>query len=337
MYKFNRLAMFLSSVVVLASGCSSNNTLNSSWMSDNSHKIANKRLTQVVIPGTHFANAYGLVGNKNLQVCTGETMPTSLSGNAILAQKVNESATRYNQDFTNYLNTQTNNIYGQLSNGERYLELSICNQNATYYTSNYYLTDSFDDVIAQIKDFMKKNPDEIIILNFDNNLRDIYGYMMDSELDNFHNYLQMSFGSYLTPKQDWQSLTFKKMWDTKHRLIIFSSNPLLSRYYDVWDTNEVIGYTAPTKYAIIKKITAIQQSLPEINAAESAGKFSLIPFYSEFDVDYNSLSQLDSLGNDHLILDYLRTLTKQNKLNIIVSDRQYNRLTVDYAIDRNTQ
>ncbi len=330
--KLKKLSTLATALLLVA--CSSNNTLNSSWMKDNQNKIAAKHLYQITIPGTHFANAYGIAPSS--QVCIGETLPDSISDNAIIAAKIGTESSTLKTNFINYLNTQTNNVYGQLRNGERYLEISICTQKAIYYTSNYYLTDPFNDITNQIKEFIGENPDEIIILDFDNNLRDDYGYMSDNEINNFHNYLQMTFGSYLTPKQDWQQLTFEKLWSTKHRIILFSSNPVLKRYYDVWDKDQVFAYQMEPKYALIKKLTAIQQSLPHAAMAESSGLFSAVSAYSYFNPELNDLMQLNSLSDDHLILDYLNTLPKNTPLNIIVSDRQFNRLMVNYAVDKNS-
>ena len=336
MRNINYLSPLVVALIFLATGCSSNNTLNSSWMYDNQSLLANKKLSQIAIPGTNMANAYGLSGSKKLEVCIGETLPDSLSNNAIIAGQLSSLNNKaYNEAFMDYLNTQTNDIYGQLSNGERYLSLSICTQDSVYYTSNYYLTEPFGEIIKQIKQFMEKNKHEIIILDFDNNLRNSFGYMSDSEINVFHNYIQMNFGSYLTPKQDWKNLTFKQLWSTKHRLIIFSSNPTFARYYDVWGKSEVLGYDGQAKYSTIKKITDIQGAMPELYAAKSNGQMTLLPIYSQFNPDVNNISQLGYSSNDHLVIDYLKTISINTPLNILISDRSYNRLLVNYAVDRN--
>ena len=77
-----------------------------------------------------------------------------MSNNAELAALVAaESDIDIHRDFVDYLNTQDNNIRAQLNNGIRYLELQICIQDATYYTSNYYLTENLDSIVSQIKAF----------------------------------------------------------------------------------------------------------------------------------------------------------------------------------------
>lgn len=324
----------IAGIAVAVSACSSS-SFNSSWMSDNSNKFAAKKINQVLIPGSHFSNAYNLIDNKDLNICVGETINNSLSTNAKIATLVTENEVIPQNDFTSYLNTQENNIHDQLNSGIRYLELQICLQNEVYYTSNYYLTDSLDLIVKQIKDFMNDNPQEIIFIDLDNNLRSENGQMSENDINNLHNYLQMAFGSSITPKQDWQELTFKKLWNTKHRIILLSSNPMLTHYYDVLNKSEVIASNSVAYYTTIKKLTAIQEQLTLPN--DSKNNLVITPIYNWFDPESNSITQIETLNNDHLIFDYLSTIPESSPLNIIVGDRSYNNQLVDYTIRVNSQ
>lgn len=324
----------IAGISVAISACSSS-SFNSSWMDDNSNKIATKKINQVLIPGSHFSNAYSLTGNKDLNICVGETMNNSLSTNAKIATLVTENAVIPQSDFISYLNTQENNIHDQLNSGIRYLELQICLQNEVYYTSNYYLTDSLDLIVKQIKDFMNNNPQEIIFVDLDNNLRSENGQMSENDINNLHNYLQMAFGSSLTPKHDWQELNFKKLWNTKHRIVLLSSNPIFTNYYDVLNKNEVVASNGVAHYTTIKKLTAIQEQLNLPN--DTKNDLVITPIYNWFDPERNSIAQIETLNNDHLIFDYLSTIPESSPLNIIVGDRSYNNQLVDYIIQVNSQ
>ena len=320
----------------ILSGCASSNTVNSSWMSDYRKELKNKTLTQLMIPGTHYANAYNIDPKNHLEVCTGETLPASMSNNAKLAALVAaESDTEIHRDFIDYLNTQNNNIRGQLNNGIRYLELQICIQDATYYTSNYYLTENLDDVVSQIKAFLDENKNELIIIDLDNNLRAFYGYLNEDDLSNLHNYFQVQFGSYLTPKKDWQTTKMKDIWDTHHRIILFSSNQFLTRYYDVWDKNDIALAEPAPHYTTIKKLTAIQTTM-EAESENHQQKFSLIPIYTWYNADIDMSNLFSGDSNDHLIINYLYSLPLNAPLNIVISDNPYNRQLVNYAIYKNT-
>ncbi len=318
-------------------GCSSNNTINSSWMADNKKALSPKKLTDVVIPGSHYSNAYDINWSPNtpLTVCNGEThVPAS---NAAKIEEMIQANPQQasNSDFISYLNTQTNSVRAQLNNGIRYLEFKVCIQNANYYTSNYYLTDTLDNTFDQIASFINSNDDEIIFIDIDNNIYTDYANLTNNDLNIFHNYLQTKFGSYLLPKKDWQKLTFKDIWNTKHRIILISSNPVLTKYYDVWDKNDIINPIPDPEYNTIKKLTLIQQSLQNESNLAKDGKFNLMPIYSGFNPERDSLNQLKMQSNDHLIIDYLRSLPATTPLNIIVTDKKYNRLLVDYSLQKN--
>lgn len=316
-------------------GCSSSNTINSSWMADNKKALTAKKLTDIVIPGSHYSNAYNLDNTKGaLVVCIGETNPP-LSNNAQIESMIKASPQQItNTDFVNYLNTQTNSVRSQLNNGIRYLEFNVCIQSANYYTSNYYLTDTLENDLNQISDFMSSNEDEVILIDIDHIYTD-YGSLSSNDLNIFHNYLQTKFGSYLMPKKDWQQLTFKDIWSSKHRIILLSSNPMLTKYYDVWDKSEVMNTPPEAEYNTIKKLTMIQQTIQNESMTVNNSKFRLLPIYSSFDPQRDSLNQLKSVSNDHLVIDYLRSLPLNTPLNIIVTDKKYNRLLVDYTLQKN--
>src|SRR4051812_20011938 len=117
----NKLLIMGTAVI---SACSSTN--NANWMDSNQEVLAKKLLTNLVIPGSHFANAYEITSTQNHVLCTGETLVDSMSINAQIAQLMFELYGKEESEFIKYLNTQDQNIYSQLSTGIRYLELQIC-------------------------------------------------------------------------------------------------------------------------------------------------------------------------------------------------------------------
>ena len=329
MHAFKTTFSIIPTLFLIACSTSSN----SSWMADSSSQLSRKYLSQIIIPGTHYSNAYGLAKSTNLNVCSGETLVGNISNNAKIAQLVEQGGDQ--ADFLNYLNTQDHDISQQLNNGIRYLELEVCLQNSTYYTANYYLTAKLEKVLQQIKAFIQSNPQEIIFIDLDNNLRAEYGYMTATDINQLHNLLQLQFGSYLTPKQNWQQLTMAKMWETKHRIILLSANLNLSNYYDVWDKNQLVTQPESANYTTIKKLTSIQEYLQSESTPTIPQNLSIIPIYSLFNPGSNNLSVLHSNSNQRLIMDYLYTLPQTTRLNIIVSDHQYNRQLVDFARQKN--
>lgn len=335
---FNLVFLFsaMLAIILELTACSSNNTL-ATWMADNQNSLGHKKLSEITIPGSHLSNAYGMTDNPHLVVCTGETQPENMSTNATLANLIKADKNSRQKEFINYLNTQSHDITSQLNNGIRYLELQICLQNAGYYTSNYYLTNSLDNIIKQIHHFIVKHPNELIIIDLDNNIRSDYGALTDNDINILHNYLQINFGSYLTPKLNWQNLTMNDMWATKHRIILLSTNSELTRYYDVWDKHTVVYKSERPTYTTIKKLTLIQKyTQPKIDESNiNTVKFSILPIYTYFIPEVDSLNQLSNNPNDDLLFEYLYSLPATTNINIIIADSKYNRRLVEFAIYKN--
>ena len=193
--KFIRLRTLITAILI--SGCASNSA---TWMQNSSSYISNKKITDLTIPGAHIANAYDIT--KSNMLCNGEILPQSYTNNGqIYLQIKNESSNADIQNlFLAQLNTQDNDIAYQLQKGMRYLELQICAQSQEFYTANLYLTENFADIAEQINRFTIGHPEEIIILDFDNNLRSESGYMTAPEIGRFHNYLTRLFDKAIVPK-----------------------------------------------------------------------------------------------------------------------------------------
>lgn len=317
-------------LVLCLSACSSTNGSHASWMGDHAKQLRDKRINQLTLPGTHFANAYDLTSH--MPICQGEI--SAMTNNAKLAQLLlGQSATKQ-QEFMAYLNTQDQPIYNQLKHGMRYLELQICWQNATYYTANYYLTATLAASLQQIRTFLNDNSQELLIIDLDDNLRSPTGLMTREEIALLHDYLQQQLGHYLIPEAEEQPLTLAQLWQSPQRIILLSSNPWLGEYDDVWNKATTVLSTGHAHYTTIKKLTAIQAAI-EVATTTADNKLNIIPIYSWYDAELNNSTQIKSNSNDHLILDYLYSLPATTPLNIIVTDHQYAQPLVDFAIQKN--
>jgi hypothetical protein len=328
-------ARLITAIIIILGGisaCATHN--NSNWMKNYQQQIESKTINKVLLAGSHYANAYGINNNKQLVICSGETKKNTISTNAYLAQIIATTAKPQSNDFLNYLNTQNSNIIDQLNGGIRYLELQICLQDNIYYTSNYYLTDPLNEIIKQIKDFLAQNPQELIIIDLDNNLHSNSGLFNPQQTREFYAYLMFSLGPYLVPQQELQTLTFAKLWQNKPRIILFATHPELIKYPNIWNKSQFALTPKQAHYTTIKKLTALQKMVQ----VESNNKqyYSIIPIYSWLNAESNNLTQLKRNSNDHLILEYLYTLPSTN-LNIIVTDHQYITPLANFTIQRNSQ
>ena len=311
--KFIRLRTLISAILI--SGCASNSA---TWMQDSSSYISNKKITDLTIPGAHIANAYDI--NKKSMLCKGEILPQSYSNNGqIYLQVSNESDSEDKQNlFLAQLNTQDNDIAYQLQKGMRYLELQICAQSQEFYTSNVYLTENFADIAEQINRFTIGHPDEIIILDFDNNLRSESGYMTPAEIGRFHDYLTRLFGTAIVPKNKMYQ-TISELQNQHYQIIILSSNPTLISYPDIWDKNQIAN-SIDAQSATIKKLSLLEMVLGG-NTQLSHNKINILPIYPDLKIDdLTEETNEDSQADQSILMNYLQ-LNITNHPAIIVANK----------------
>ena len=281
-------------------------------------KIKDSTIFNITIPGSYISNAYN-ISKENL-VCLGETNYQSFSDNAILYQQIqllkNKSLL---DDFYRKLNTENNDILSQLRSGFRYFDIRICKHNNIYYTANFLITNKLNDIITDMLKFLQSNNKEIIIIDFDNNLRTELGFMDVQEVNSFYTYLKNSLKNLIVTK----SMMRYKISDLiklNKRIILLSTNPVLKNYEEVWDRDSIVNDHYPQNI-IIKKLALISNSLSMENNINRDIAFNIIPLYSQLSTQ-NISEDLDEYQRA-LILDTLKQ-NIENKPAIIVLDKSLN-------------
>ncbi len=310
--------------LVIATGCATN----SSWMKDNHRIIGDKTIGNLTIPGTHLANAYNIKGTESL--CIGESIDAkNMSVNANL-RKVMQEGNHYNpESFVVYLNTQKEDINHQLTDGVRYLELQVCSQNNSFYTSNLYLTGKLDNTLNDINDFVNGHSNEIIILDLDNNLWADYGKMNVRDATLLYNHMITIIGHSLVPKSMFNN-TLEQLKQSGKQIILLSNNPQLVTFPFVWDKS-MVTITAEAQYSTVQKIATIQNMY---KAPERSNIISIMPLYSELPA-YNINNGISSTNqDDSIILNYL-SQTLANHAMIIVTDYKHIDSIIDLSINNN--
>lgn len=298
---------------------------NRNWMRDEGKFIDDKTLGELNIPGTHLSNAYNIT-SKGI-VCTGEAInPQNLSANVSLRQSMMNESIFNEESFVGYLNTQKSDITQQLNDGARYLELQVCQQHDTLYTSNVYLTDKLDNIIAQIDNFVDGHPGEIVIIDLDNNLWADYGAMNATDSTKFYNHIITIIGHNLVPK----SMRFNKIGQLKSahkQVILLSSNPQLSSFPFVWDKTQV-AVTAPAQYSTIQKISAIQTIYAQ---PENINTLNIIPLFSVLP-SYSIANGINATNNDDpIILNYLTQEINSHAM-VVVTDYRHLDAVIDLTL-----
>ncbi len=283
---------------ILIAGCASSSA---SWMQDSN--IDNKKIADLTIPGSHIANAYKI--DKNGILCKGEILPQSYTTNAQIQFQLNNESNSANKQslFIERLNTQDNTIITQLNKGVRYLDLQVCKQDNQFYTANLYLTEDFTAIADQINTFLSSNPGEIVILDFDNNLRSESGYMNQAEMSKFHDYLDKSFGLKIVPKSK-MFTPIGELQRQHYQLILMSSNPGFNSYPDIWDKDQVAN-AADAQSATIKQLSLLEAVLNG-NTPLAADKLNILPIYSEMQMEDLVADNEDNEADQAILMNYLQ-------------------------------
>lgn len=301
-------------------GCSSMSTANN-WMSANSSQLQNKNLSDIRIPGAHFANAYGIKSGTT-PICQGEVNNTPPTRSAAIAELVQKDKKITLEQLADFYNLENKNVYEQLSGGIRYLDIQVCLQNNVFYTSNYFLTDQLDDIFNQIKSYIGSHPDEIILVDFDHKIWDEHGTISAQNVPALHKLIADKFGKLLIKKTAPSNLTFNKIWKGYGRLLIMTSNKDLSNYEDIWNKDQLVTVSSEPTWTTIKKLTNIQLTINNIESSNTEG-MTIIPIYSSFNPQKNTTQEIGNNFNNYLVMDYLYSLPDSTPINIIVGDNEY--------------
>ena len=298
MKEYLKICAALISVIVLEN-CS---TDNSAWMQKSGPYINKRRITQITLPGAHFANAYDI--KKSNILCKGELSDQSLSNNGRIYKQLDALQMPSGQEdvFFATLNTQEDDILSQLEQGTRYLELGICYQDEIFYTSNLYLTDSLNKIGRQIRQFANANPQEVIIIDLDGNLRAEYGFMNNTDLAQLHTSLVQIFGTSLIPKNKIDQ-AIAALTAGKQQIIILSSNSVLGAYPEIWNKSTTAVDFDPT-YPTIKKISLLENYYN--TPVPVPDKLNILPVYSELSLEVLTPEMYETDKDQEIVINYLQ-------------------------------
>ena len=135
---------------------------------------------------------------------------------------------------------QSASIMDQLLFGVRCLDMRTAWQDGQYWTSHMWMSTRYsgkNGIFAQIKDFLKQHPDEIIIMRMEHCYSETNNMTTD-EMAAWFARVQAEFHDKLVPVGDFSSTTLGSIWSGPGRIIIVGDST--ADYSDkkfVWDEN----------------------------------------------------------------------------------------------------
>lgn len=197
------------------------------WMTQNREALKNLPINRVPILGSHDAGSCDV--KRESSPCHGYL---THSGHHITRMP-------YGTDVTS-ARCQSASIMDQLRYGVRYFDLRIAWQDGAYWIEHMWMsTPLFGEggVFTEIKDFLHKHPEEIIILN----MQALYsetGEMTAEEAAAYFKTVNNEFGAVLAPAGDFVSVTLGSLWAGKGRLIVIGNVERTAEPF-LWDVRKV--------------------------------------------------------------------------------------------------
>ena len=203
---------------------------NQNWMSVHKTLLQNMAIDQVTLLGTHDSLSYN--------VTDGYPCVEGYKRQPPPATDIDKAAAI----------TQPCDVLTQLQYGVRFLDFRVASQNEVpygpalaYWGCHDWLSIPLAVPVAQIKEFLQTNPNEIIILNI-KNLYDENGTMNSKEQSSFYQYLQTSFGSLIVSAANYQGnfsvATLGMIWNSPGRIIILGDASKAGKTNNfVWDNS----------------------------------------------------------------------------------------------------
>lgn len=132
------------------------------WMSRLSDDYKNKKINNIFLPGSHDSSAYVL--DLSIPIKDGTF------------EKIRKYGKIISPLLEKWTITQSYDIYNQLKNGIRYLDIRISELNNKFYTSHSFACIEFKIILDQINKFSLENKTEIIIIDItlDNYNKNLY-------------------------------------------------------------------------------------------------------------------------------------------------------------------
>lgn len=179
------------------------------WMSEHKEQLKGMPINQVTLLGSHDSTS-----------CDIHVGSPAVSG--YLTHRGKHKKGHASKKDVRSAVCQGASIKAQLEYGVRHIDLRIAYQDGRYWGSHMYIsTPAFgpEGVFTQIKEFLKKHPDEVIIMTGEH-LYSETAPMTTDEAHAFYNKLETEFRSLLIKRNDFSQLTFGEIWKGEGRVIL---------------------------------------------------------------------------------------------------------------------
>ena len=219
-------------------------TLNPDWMGELADKIANKKLREIVIPGTHDSLTYDI--SQNSQLAPDNPVNSTMANYQAFKEKVHKLFSK--EEITDSLlkkfisgwsKTQSKSAYEQLMSGIRYFDLRVLRRatDGEMFVVHGMYSINIDILIYDISRFIKEHPKEIIILDFNHlyNMKTGHEILIKKLNDAFGN-------SKFIPRSKTVSNTLNDFWQAEQQIIaIYDDQQSVEKHPELWSQESIVS------------------------------------------------------------------------------------------------
>ena len=195
----------------------------SSWIFDNRNLLYDKSIYEISIPGTHDSGSYNINGSFYID------MPEKYNDLIYLAKILNIPITNL---IKGWAQTQNKNVYSQLQEGARYLDLRIgYKYNKWYMHHDYILGYSLENILSQVRNFIIENQGEIIMIELSHifNLSDKNIIELNKTIINY-------IGEFMYKERNLKNITIGQLVGMGMRILVFTDTILYIPTNNIFNT-----------------------------------------------------------------------------------------------------
>jgi len=220
------------------------------WMKDLALEIQSKEIMRVAIPGTHDSGTYEINENsedspdspsfvntiKSWAGIKGVILLTPIVGPLLAITIAAFVKKNLNSIIADWAKSQQQNIGQQLNNGIRYLDLRVAekSENEFHIVHSKYSA-NIDNILQDVANFVKTNPNEIIILDFNH----FYNMTCKSH-EELIKKIKGKIGDAMAPRSMTAKAKVNELWNAnKSIIVLYSNEPSLKNNPNLWSENSI--------------------------------------------------------------------------------------------------
>ena len=272
------------------------------WMEHHQNELAQKKLKEIILPGSHDSGAYVFTKESKLVELPGwlnKPVGTFIWSGVVSTIK-------------RWCKTQKLNIHQQLQCGIRYFDLRVSQDtDKKFYLYHGLQSVEVEGVFKVFAAFLAKNKGEIIILDL--------SHFKNVNHENFIKLIQKYLGEFSVPKDVLTSATYENLIKNNQRCCLFYDNSFFSKKYKF-----LLG-KSDSFWANKQNIRELKQSLSKYHEKTTHSKPWVLQWVLTPNAKYvakhlsKSVEDLAKITHQDL-MPFLKEFQKKSALNIVMFD-----------------